>query len=113
MQINHTKQTLCDIHSGVLTKSTTGWQMTGITNAETVRIHRLLWVDQQANYAKIATASRKRFRCAKNEFFCWADWEKYTNPIVNFGLTKGSTETLWEWTNLHISVLLRHTVAPA
>jgi hypothetical protein len=69
MQINHTKQTLCDIHSGVLTKSTTGWPMTGITNAETVRIHGLLWVDQQANYAKIATASRKRFRCAKNEFF--------------------------------------------
>jgi hypothetical protein len=80
--------------------------MTGITNAETVRIHRLLWVGQQANYAKIATATRKRFRCAKNEIFVGADWAKHTNPIVHFGLTKGSTETLWEWTNLHISVVI-------
>ena len=80
--------------------------MTGITNAKTVRIHRLLWVDQQANYARIATATRKLFRCAKNDLFFDADWEKYTDPIVNFGLTKGSTETLWEWTNLHISVLI-------
>lgn len=45
------------------------------------------------------------FAVPRTSFFL-ADWEKYTNPIVNFGLTKGSTETLWEWTNLHISVVI-------
>ena len=79
--------------------------MTGITNAETVRIHRLLWVDQQANYARIATASRKRFRCAKNELF-FGGLGQVHQPHRELRLDQGQHRTLWEWTNLHISVVI-------